>query len=146
MCAIVPQAEKVLFIIPHTTITPHSTNSLHHTIPSAQSSLMFKYIYLRAYQLDGMLKAQNTKLDHCLEFQIPDGLLVRRITGRLVHPASGRSYHREFYPPKKSMTVCTFPPSSSLLFSSPPSLQSPLTSPSGRHHRRAPCVKERRHP
>eukprot|EP00026_Physarum_polycephalum_P016269 Phypoly_transcript_17142.p1 GENE.Phypoly_transcript_17142~~Phypoly_transcript_17142.p1 ORF type:complete len:244 (+),score=45.47 Phypoly_transcript_17142:42-734(+) len=58
----------------------------------------------QAEKLDGMLKDQHTKLDHCLEFKIPDALLVRRITGRLVHPASGRSYHREFYPPKKDMT------------------------------------------
>lgn len=57
------------------------------------------------YQLDLMLSEQKTKLDHCLEFKIPDALLVRRITGRLIHPASGRSYHREFYPPKKDMTV-----------------------------------------
>lgn len=55
-----------------------------------------------------MLGEQKTKLDHCLEFKIPDSLLVRRITGRLIHPASGRSYHREFYPPKKDMTVCEF--------------------------------------
>jgi adenylate kinase len=37
-------------------------------------------------------------------FQIDDDLLVRRITGRLVHPGSGRSYHVEFNPPKASMT------------------------------------------
>lgn len=30
--------------------------------------------------------------------------MVRRITGRLIHPASGRSYHEEFHPPKKPMT------------------------------------------
>lgn len=38
-----------------------------------------------------------------MEFQISDSLLVRRITGRLIHPASGRSYHEEFNPPKKFM-------------------------------------------
>jgi len=57
----------------------------------------------QAEKLDGMLLAQKQKLDHALEFQIDDSLLVRRITGRLVHPASGRSYHREFFPPKKDM-------------------------------------------
>ena len=35
--------------------------------------------------------------------QIDDGLLVSRITGRLVHPASGRSYHKVFNPPKEPM-------------------------------------------
>jgi len=58
----------------------------------------------QAEKLDGMLKDQKTKLDHCLEFNIDDSLLVRRVTGRLVHPGSGRSYHREFFPPKKDMT------------------------------------------
>lgn len=51
-----------------------------------------------------MLDIQKSKLDHAVEFHIDDSLLVRRITGRLVHPASGRSYHEEFHPPKKEMT------------------------------------------
>ena len=39
-----------------------------------------------------------------MEFHIADSLLVRRITGRLFHIPSGRSYHEEFNPPKKPMT------------------------------------------
>jgi adenylate kinase len=31
---------------------------------------------------------------------VEDKVLVERITGRLVHPASGRSYHEKFAPPK----------------------------------------------
>ena len=42
-------------------------------------------------------------LMHAVEMQIDDGLLVSRITGRLVHPASGRSYHKIFNPPKQPM-------------------------------------------
>ena len=38
-----------------------------------------------------------------MEFAIDDSLLVRRITGRLIHKPSGRSYHTEFAPPKVSM-------------------------------------------
>jgi len=38
-----------------------------------------------------------------VEFAIPDDLLVRRISGRLTHPASGRTYHTEFSPPKIPM-------------------------------------------
>ena len=41
---------------------------------------------------------------HAVEMQIDDSLLVSRITGRLIHPASGRSYHRVFNPPKRDMT------------------------------------------
>lgn len=58
----------------------------------------------QAEKLDQMLAERKQKLDHVIELQIPDELLISRITGRLVHPASGRSYHREFNPPKKDMT------------------------------------------
>lgn len=57
----------------------------------------------QAEKLDEMLTAKNQKLMHAVELQIDDGLLVARITGRLVHPASGRSYHKIFNPPKNSM-------------------------------------------
>ena len=50
-----------------------------------------------------MLAAKQQKLMHAVELQIDDALLVARITGRLVHPASGRSYHRLFNPPRESM-------------------------------------------
>ncbi|KAG7010172.1 mitochondrial GTP/GDP carrier protein 1 [Physcia stellaris] len=58
----------------------------------------------QAERLDGMLADKNQKLQHAVELQIDDGLLVSRITGRLIHPASGRSYHKIFNPPKASMT------------------------------------------
>ena len=50
-----------------------------------------------------MLQQQEKKLEHAIELQIDDGLLVSRITGRLIHPASGRSYHKIFNPPKETM-------------------------------------------
>lgn len=50
-----------------------------------------------------MLADKNQKLQHAVELQIDDALLVARITGRLVHPASGRSYHSIFNPPKNAM-------------------------------------------
>lgn len=50
-----------------------------------------------------MLNAKQRQLMHAVELQIDDGLLVSRITGRLVHPASGRSYHKVFNPPKQDM-------------------------------------------
>ena len=58
----------------------------------------------QAEKLDQMLEQRHQKLDHVVELQIPDQLLISRITGRLVHPGSGRSYHKEFSPPKKPMT------------------------------------------
>lgn len=50
-----------------------------------------------------MLAERKQKLQHAIELQIDDALLVARITGRLVHPASGRSYHKVFNPPKEEM-------------------------------------------
>ncbi|KAF9060715.1 adenylate kinase [Rhodocollybia butyracea] len=58
----------------------------------------------QAQRLDSMLEARGEKLDSVVQLLIDDSLLISRITGRLVHPASGRSYHREFNPPKKPMT------------------------------------------
>lgn len=50
-----------------------------------------------------MLEKRRTGLDAVIEFAIDDSLLVRRITGRLIHQASGRSYHDDFHPPKSPM-------------------------------------------
>jgi adenylate kinase len=47
-----------------------------------------------------MLKEQNTQVDKVVNFNIPDKVLVERISGRRIHPASGRSYHVKFNPPK----------------------------------------------
>ncbi|CAK9827841.1 Adenylate kinase [Anthophora retusa] len=57
----------------------------------------------QAQKLDDMLQKRQTKLDAVIEFGIDDNLLIKRITGRLIHPASGRSYHEEFAPPKEPM-------------------------------------------
>jgi adenylate kinase len=57
----------------------------------------------QAERLDDMLTSRKLPLQHAIELQIDDALLVARITGRLVHPASGRSYHKIFNPPKKDM-------------------------------------------
>ena len=57
----------------------------------------------QAEALDKMLEDKQQKLQHAVELQIDDSLLVSRITGRLVHPASGRSYHKTFNPPKEDM-------------------------------------------
>ncbi|KAH0538369.1 adenylate kinase [Glutinoglossum americanum] len=57
----------------------------------------------QAERLDSMLQDRHEKLQNAVELQIDDELLVSRITGRLIHPASGRSYHSTFNPPKESM-------------------------------------------
>ncbi|KAK1216981.1 adenylate kinase [Marasmius sp. AFHP31] len=57
----------------------------------------------QAQRLDGMLDARGEKLDSVVQLLIDDQLLISRITGRLIHPGSGRTYHREFHPPKVPM-------------------------------------------
>lgn len=58
----------------------------------------------QAEKLDQMLKDQGTPLQAAVELKVDDDLLVARITGRLIHLASGRSYHKLFNPPKVEMT------------------------------------------
>ena len=50
-----------------------------------------------------MLQSEQKPLKHAVQLEIDDGLLVSRITGRLIHPASGRTYHKVFNPPKETM-------------------------------------------
>ncbi|KAJ3562810.1 hypothetical protein NP233_g9343 [Leucocoprinus birnbaumii] len=56
----------------------------------------------QAQKLDGMLHSRGEKLDSVVQLLIDDQLLISRITGRLIHPVSGRTYHKEFNPPKKA--------------------------------------------
>lgn len=64
----------------------------------------FPRTVVQAEKLDDLLEKRKTALDAVVEFGIDDSLLVRRITGRLIHQSSGRSYHEEFAPPKQAMT------------------------------------------
>jgi adenylate kinase len=46
------------------------------------------------------LKAAGVKLDAVVEIDVPDEEIVKRMSGRRVHLASGRTYHVVFNPPK----------------------------------------------
>lgn len=46
------------------------------------------------------LKAQGTKIDFVVEIHVDDDEIIKRMGGRRVHPASGRTYHVVFNPPK----------------------------------------------
>jgi len=50
-------------------------------------------------QADAM-KAAGVKLDHVLEIDVPFDAIIERMSGRRSHPASGRTYHVSFNPPK----------------------------------------------
>src|SRR5512140_666719 len=50
-------------------------------------------------QADAM-KAAGVALDYVLEIDVPFDAIVERMSGRRSHPASGRTYHVKFNPPK----------------------------------------------
>ncbi|MEI6760251.1 MAG: adenylate kinase [Betaproteobacteria bacterium] len=52
-------------------------------------------------QADAM-KVAGVKLDHVLEIDVPFDAIIERMSGRRSHPASGRTYHLRFNPPKVS--------------------------------------------
>jgi adenylate kinase len=47
------------------------------------------------------MKTAGVKIDFVLEIDVPHTEIIERMSGRRVHPASGRSYHVRFNPPKK---------------------------------------------
>ena len=46
------------------------------------------------------MRAAGVKLDYVLEIDVPFDAIVERMSGRRSHPASGRTYHIKFNPPK----------------------------------------------
>src|SRR6476659_6679989 len=63
----------------------------------------------RGYLFDGFprtipqadaMKAAGVALDYVVEIDVDDTEIVKRLSGRRVHPASGRTYHLIFNPPK----------------------------------------------
>ena len=63
----------------------------------------------KGYLLDGFprtipqaeaIKAAGINVDCVLEIDVADDEIVTRMSGRRVHPASGRTYHVKFNPPK----------------------------------------------
>lgn len=46
------------------------------------------------------MKSAGVAVDHVLEIDVPEDEIVLRMSGRRVHPASGRSYHVKFNPPR----------------------------------------------
>ncbi len=64
---------------------------------------------LRGFLFDGFprtlaqaeaTRAAGVPIDAVVEIQVPDDDIVSRMSGRRIHPASGRTYHVRFNPPK----------------------------------------------
>ncbi len=59
----------------------------------------FPRTVVQAQALDSLLDKAGRKLDHVLLLDVPDEVLVERITGRRSDPDTGRVYHIKFNPP-----------------------------------------------
>ena len=74
----------------------------------------------RGYLFDGFprtipqadaLKTEGVALDYVLEIDVPDDEIITRMSGRRVHPGSGRVYHVKFNPPQGRRARTTTPAS-----------------------------------
>jgi len=67
--------------------------------PDCASGFLFDGFPRTIPQADAM-KAAGVKLEYVLEIDVPFDAIIERMSGRRSHPASGRTYHVKFNPPK----------------------------------------------
>jgi adenylate kinase len=69
------------------------------TQPDCAGGYLFDGFPRTIPQADAM-KSANVHIDYVLEIDVPDSDIIERMSGRRMHPASGRTYHVRFNPPR----------------------------------------------
>ncbi|WNO04047.1 adenylate kinase [Rhodoferax mekongensis] len=69
------------------------------TQPDCAKGFLFDGFPRTIPQADAM-KAAGVALDYVVEIDVPFEAIIERMSGRRSHPASGRTYHVKFNPPK----------------------------------------------
>jgi adenylate kinase len=67
--------------------------------PDAENGLLFDGVTRTKAQARA-LEAEGIVIDAVIEILVPDETIIERLSGRRVHPASGRTYHTVYHPPK----------------------------------------------